>query len=644
MAAGIADTLRQAVDLHQQGQIARAMALYRQILQGHPSHFDALHLLGVACLQNGNPEAALALIGQAIRVNPRSADALTNLGNALRELGRHTQALTCYDRALGIRPDSAETRYNRALTLQELQRHDDALAEYDRALALRPGYIEARYNRGVVLQDSRRYEDAALAFAQLLELAPACPYAAGKLGYLRLLCCDWTSCHAQLAQLSGDVRAGRRVCDPFSFAAMSNSAAAQLVCARTYAADRYPPAAPPLWSGERYDHDKIRVAYLSADFHEHATTHLMAGLFEHHAADRFEITAISFGPDRQDGMRQRLIKAFGRFIDVRGKSDREVALLLREMEIDIAVDLKGYTQGSRPGILAQRPAPVQINYLGMPATMGTSCMDYIIADAWVIPPDHHLHYAEQILYLPDSYQATDDSRNIDAHTPSRADLSLPEEGFVFCCFNNNYKITPDLFTLWMRLLHQVSGSVLWLLEDNPVATRNLRAEARLRGIAPERLVFAPRVTAGAHLARHRRADLCLDTLPYNAHTTASDALWAGLPVLTCAGETFAGRVAASLLSAAGLPELITQDLDHYAALALELARNPARLREIRARLAHNRGTCPLFATDRFRRHLESAYVILWERCRRQETPAAFSVLPVDHAIRPLAAPDREDRG
>ncbi len=390
--------------------------------------------------------------------------------------------------------------------------------------------------------------------------------------------------------------------------------------------------------------DKIRVAYLSADFHEHATTHLMAGLFEHHDADRFEITAISFGPDRRDDMRRRLSKAFGRFIDVRGKSDREVALLLREMEIDIAVDLKGYTQGSRPGILAQRPAPVQINYLGMPATMGTSCMDYIIADAWVIPPEDHLHYAERILYLPDSYQATDDSRNIDAHAPSRADLSLPEEDFVFCCFNNNYKITPDLFTLWMRLLHQVSGSVLWLLEDNPVATRNLRAEARRRGIAPERLVFAPRVAAGAHLARHRCADLCLDTLPYNAHTTASDALWAGLPVLTCAGTTFAGRVAASLLSAAGLPELITRDLDHYAALALELARNPARLRDIRARLAHNRDTCPLFATDRFRRHLESAYTILWERGRRQEPPAAFSVLPVDHATRPVATPGSEDRG
>ncbi|MBK8133630.1 MAG: tetratricopeptide repeat protein [Gammaproteobacteria bacterium] len=631
MTPGISTKLQQALGLHQQGQIARAAVLYQEILRDQPGHFDALHLLGVASLQSGNPEAALELIGRAIHINPRNPDALTNLGNALRELGRHAQALTCYERALAIRPDSPESHYNRALALQELHRHDAALAEYDRALALRPGYIEARYNRGVVLQDSGRHEDAALAFAQLLEIAPDCPYAAGKLRYLRLLCCDWRDYHAEQIQLVEAVAAGRRACDPFSFTAMSNTAAAQLACAKTYATDRYPPAATPLWSGERYAHDKIRVAYLSADFHEHATTHLMAGLFEHHDFDRFEITAISFGPDRQDSMRSRLINAFDHFIDVRAKTDREVALLLREMEIDIAVDLKGYTQGSRTGILAQRPVPVQINYLGMPATMGARYIDYIIADPWVIPPEDYSHYSEQILHLPDSYQATDDSRQIDVHTPARADLNLPEDGFVFGCFNNNYKITPELFAIWMRLLHQVSGSVLWLLEDNPVATRNLRAQALLHGIAPERLVFAPRVPTGAHLARHRRADLFLDTLPYNAHTTASDALWAGLPVLTCAGNTFVGRVAASLLSAVGLPELIARDLDSYAALALELARHPERLREIRARLARNRGTCPLFATDRFRRHLESAYIVLRERSQRGETPTPFSVVPLRDA-------------
>lgn len=284
MTPGISTKLQQALGLHQQGQIARAAVLYQEILRDQPGHFDALHLLGVASLQSGNPEAALELIGRAIHINPRNPDALTNLGNALRELGRHAQALTCYERALAIRPDSPESHYNRALALQELHRHDAALAEYDRALALRPGYIEARYNRGVVLQDSGRHEDAALAFAQLLEIAPDCPYAAGKLRYLRLLCCDWRDYHAEQIQLVEAVAAGRRACDPFSFTAMSNTAAAQLACAKTYATDRYPPAATPLWSGERYAHDKIRVAYLSADFHEHATTHLMAGLFR---ASRF---------------------------------------------------------------------------------------------------------------------------------------------------------------------------------------------------------------------------------------------------------------------------------------------------------------------------------------------------------------------
>lgn len=399
------------------------------------------------------------------------------------------------------------------------------------------------------------------------------------------------------------------------------------MCAQTYTADRFPPTPAPLWAGEIYRHERIRVAYLSADFHEHATTHLMAGLFEHHDRERFEITAVSFGPDRQDAMRQRVAAACDRFLDVRGRRDAEVAGMLRALEIDIAVDLKGHTQGNRAGILAHRPAPVQINYLGMPATMGAGYIDYLIADPRVIPPAEFPHYAEQILYLPDSYQATDDTRAIAAHTPSRAELALPEDGFVFCCFNNSYKITPDLFALWMRLLGAIPGSVLWLLDDNPAATRNLCAAAQRHGIAPERLVFAPRIDAAAHLARHRRADLFLDTLPYNAHTTASDALWSGLPVLTCAGRTFAGRVAASLLHAVGLPELITRDHAGYAALALALARDPGRLAALRTRLAQQRTSSPLFGTDRFRRHLEAAYVTLRERQRRGEPPAAFSVVP-----------------
>jgi len=351
-------------------------------------------------------------------------------------------------------------------------------------------------------------------------------------------------------------------------------------------------------------------------------------VIEQHDRARFEVTAISLGPERQDGMRARLTAAFDRFIDARNMRDREVASLLRGMEIDIAVDLQGYTKGCRPGIFARRAAPVQVNYLGYPGTMGARYMDYIIGDACLIPADHHRYYSEKVVYLPDSYQPNDSRRGIAERTPSRGELGLPETGFVFCCFNNNHKIAPRVFDIWMRLLARVEGSVLWLLEDNAAVARNLRREAALRGIAPERLVFAPRAKMEEHLARQRRADLFLDTLPYNAHVTASDALWVGLPLLTRSGDAFAARVAASLLNAVGLPDLVTTTWEDYEKLALKLATEDGLLAGIRARLAANRATHPLFDTGRIRRHLESAYVTMWERAGRGQPPESFAVRAV----------------
>jgi predicted O-linked N-acetylglucosamine transferase (SPINDLY family) len=393
--------------------------------------------------------------------------------------------------------------------------------------------------------------------------------------------------------------------------------------------DRCSASPASLWNGERYQHDRIRLAYLSADFHEHATAYLMAELFEAHDRARFETTAISFGPDSNDGMRARLSAAFGRFIDVRNRGDREVAALLRKLEIDIAVDLKGFTAGARAGILSHRAAPVQVNYLGYPGTMGADFIDYILADRFVIPEEHYACYTEKVVYLPDTYQVNDSKRVIAERTPTRAEVELPDTDFVFCCFNNNYKITPEIFDCWMRLLNEVQGSVLWLLADNATASRNLRREAEARGVAPERLVFAPRVKLEDHLARQRLADLFLDTLPFTAHTTGSDALWAGLPLLTCHGTTFPGRVAASLLNAVGLRELIAYSLEEYEALALKLATSPAMLNDIRARLAQNRHTHSLFNTDRFRRHIEAAYTTMWERYQRGEPPESFAVEPID---------------
>jgi predicted O-linked N-acetylglucosamine transferase (SPINDLY family) len=394
-----------------------------------------------------------------------------------------------------------------------------------------------------------------------------------------------------------------------------------------FAREEMPAKAERLWRGERYAHERIRLAYVSGDFLNHATAVLMAELFELHDRARFEVIAISYGPDDRSELRGRLVKAFDQFHDVGAKSGLEIARQIRALEADIAIDLKGYTTDYRGQIFVHRPAPVQANYLGFPGTLGTKDFDYIIADPIVLPPEHEPYYAEQVARLPGCYQVNDRKRAIAAATPSRAEAGLPPDGFVFCCFNNNWKILPTMFDVWMRLLKKAEGGVLWLLRDNDSVEVNLRREAAVRGVDPARLVFAGRASHAKHLARHRLADLFLDTLPYNAHTTASDALWAGLPVLTCRGETFAGRVAASVLQAADLPELVTANLADYETLALRLAQERDLLSDIKAKLARNRDTCRLFDTTTFARHIEAAYTTMWEISQRGEKPRSFDVQP-----------------
>ena len=657
----IANVFQKAVTLHQQGQLAQAERSYHAVLRQAPNHVGAQRLLGLIECQRGNFAAAVQLIGQALKLNPKDESAHSLIAYALLQLARYEEALASCDRALAIRPDYAEALNNRGLALLGLARHREALASYDRALAVRPDYAEALSNRGNVLLELRRYEEAlasngrALAvnpdhpgalnnrgnvllelrrheeaakdFERLVAVKPDWEYAQGNMLHSQLHCCDWKDYSWTVELIVKDVIAGKRVAHPFIFLSISESSRDQLQCARTFSQERYAASAQALWKGERYQHDRIRVAYLSADFHRHPVAYLMAGLFEAHDKSRFEITAISFGPDSKDDMRTRLENSFDHFIDVRRKSDRDVALLLKDLEIDIALDLKGYTDRGRTGILAFRAAPIQVNFLGYPGTMGVDYIDYVLADRFVIPKDEHSFYAEKVVYLPDTYQPNDSKRRISEHTPTRADAGLPETGFVFCSFNDSHKITPPVFDVWMRLLDQVAGSVLWLLGDNAVAVRNLRHNAERRGVAPDRLLFAPRVNLEDHLGRHRLAGFFLDTLPYNAHTTASDALWAGLPVVTCVGSSFAGRVAGSLLSAVGLPELITESLEDYEALALKLARDKHLLAAIKTKLAQNRETFPLFDTDRFRQHIESVYETMWERYQRDEPPTSFAVAP-----------------
>jgi predicted O-linked N-acetylglucosamine transferase (SPINDLY family) len=592
----------------------RALALKPNYAEGWKNRAGLLTILG-------RHEEALQATDKALGLAPNAADLLCRRGDLLALLNRPEDAAAAYERYLGLKPDDADAWHARGFALKFVNRRKDALACFDKAVNLAPQNLAMRTSRGNMLFEIERFEDAARDYEILLAGESPPSWAHGYLTICRLHCCDWSSLDEKRAKISADLKEGRFVLDPIGNAYVSHSLAEQLQCARIWAADKYP-AMPPLWRGERYRHQKIRLAYLSADFRAHATAFLMAGVFEHHDRNRFETIAISYSTDDRSPMRERLMRAFDRFIDVGTRNDAEIARAMREMEIDIAVDLKGYTAESRPGILSYRPAPVQAHYLGFPGTMGVDYVDYLIADPIVVPEEHRTFYTEKIAYLPDTYQCNDRERRVAERVPMRFEAGLPS-GFVFCCFNNNHKIAPEMFAVWMRLLGQVEGSVLWLLQDNAAVTANLRREAKTRGIAPERLIFAPRTDPASHLARQSLADLFLDTLPYNAHTTASDALWVGLPLLTVPGSTFAGRVAASLLHAAGLPEMVTNSLADYEALALRLARDPAALRAIRAKLKQNRDSCPLFDTARITRNLENVYTAMWERSERGLPPATI---------------------
>ncbi|MGH8693932.1 MAG: tetratricopeptide repeat protein, partial [Burkholderiales bacterium] len=442
-----------------------ALESYDRAIAIKADYPDAFFNRGMVLSGLNRYEEALESYDQVLAIRPNDSRALFNHANVLAELKCYIQAVGSYDRAIALDPDNPLVFNNRGNVLADLYRHEEALECYERAIALKPDYLEALFNRGVALSELKRFEEALANFERAVGFRPdfpyAFPYALSSIFRARQNLCDWFSYEETTDSIVGKVRAGRRAATPFPFLSLSDSAADQLQCSRLFAADKYPAASQPLWRGERYRHDRIRLAYLSADFRAHASSFLLAGVFEHHDRNRFETIAISFGADDQSEMRTRVKGAFEHFIDVRNRSDLEVARLMREHEVDIAVDLMGYTQSARMGILALRPAPVQVNYLGYPGTLGSDYIDYILADRVVIPEDHLVHYAEKVVYLPDTFQANDPKRPIADYTPSRAEAGLPDEGFVFCSFNNTYKINPRVFDVWMRLLDQVQGSVLW---------------------------------------------------------------------------------------------------------------------------------------------------------------------------------------
>lgn len=648
---------------YQRGEHVQAVRLFDKVLKHNPKFSSAHNNRGNALKEMNHFDEALASYDQAIALQSADADAFNNRSIVLYELKRFAEALVSCDRAIAIKPDHAKALNTRANILRELKRHDEALANCDKAASLMPDYVDAFNTRGVILYEMRRFDEALASYDQALAIksddaeviknranvlarlrrfseavtaynmatkhGPNQRYLDGLRLYTKMSICDWDGFDADCARLKSAIAKGNHASQPFTLLSVTAEPALQRKCAELYIADKCSPAPTPLWRGERYAHQRIRIAYVSADFREHPVAMLTAGLFECHDRSRFEIIAVSTGPDSQDRMSRRLKTSFDRFYDAQTMSDRDAAKLIRDLEVDIAVDLNGFTEGTRLNILASRPAPIQVNYLGYAGTMGRNYWDYIVADRFVIPEKQKGDYSEEIVYLPDTFMASDSSRKISDRTPSRADAGLPEDGLVFCCFNNGYKITPDAFDIWMRLLQEIDGSILWLSASIPAAMQNLRNEATKRGISSDRLIFASHVESNEdHLARHRLADLFLDTFCYNAHATANDALWAGVPILTCSGSAFANRVAGSLLNSIGLPEMITYSLDEYEALALKLARQPDFLAAIKQKLAQHREVFPLFNTKRFTRHIEAAYQTMWERYQRDEPAQSFAVDPI----------------
>jgi predicted O-linked N-acetylglucosamine transferase (SPINDLY family) len=597
---------------------ARAVAL-------RPNYMEAWNNRGTVLMMLGRPQQALECFEKVIALDANQLEALRKTADILLFLKRNKGAAERYAKYLAQKPDDSDAWANSGVALVESERYAEGLEAFDKAVAINPSNADAWNHRGNVLFQLKRYDEAATSYERALSVAPNLPYATGYMAQSRIRCCDWSHLEEDRARIAAGLQAGFPVVDPFGNLVVSVSAADQLRCARIASAETTQALPPSLWQGERYTHGKIRIAYLSADFRPHPVAFLIAGVFEHHDKNRFETVGISFGPASDSDIRKRMESAFDHFIDVRNESDFDIASRLRRMEIDIAIDLTGYCEHGRTEILAFRPAPVQVNYLGFPGTSGADFIDYIIADQTIIPPEQAQFFSEKVVYLPDSYQANDRKRRVAPRRPTRREAGLPDEGTVFCAFNNAYKITPPIFDLWMGLLREVEGSVLWLLGDTPDAVRNLAREAEARGISARRLIFAPRVAPDEHLARFGLADLFLDTLPYNAHTTASDALWTGVPVVTCLGEAFAGRVAASLLKASGLPELITESLEDYRALALRLGCDRTALKHLKEKLELARLSCPLFDTARVTRQLEAAYTEMWRRRQQGEAPSTFTI-------------------
>lgn len=613
-----ASLVETGVQLYTAGKFSEALALMETFLAQHSADPAALNIAAAAALALNNTALAEQYWSHAIAVAPTFADAHFNLGNLFRESQRMADAEASYKQAITIQPNHILAYYNLARMLQDAKRLTEAEAAYLKVLSINNGYAEVHNNLGVLYHETGRLPESVASYRRALSIKPDHGHALSKVVHVSLHDCRWDT-------LEDDIRAVKTMlaqgipheCTPFDALSMPGlDAADHKRAAELYARYKYAAflAHPPLVDPARHlHHDRLRIGYLSADFHDHATVRLMAGVLEHHNRKKLDVYAYSYGPDLHDKGRQRVINACEHFCDLRILKPVDAARKIADDEIDILVDLKGYTQHSRLEITALRPAPVIISWLGYPGTLGYPRLaDYIIGDPIVTPIECAADFSETLALMPHCYQPNDRTRPL-PQPPTRAAAGLPEQGFIFCSFNQSYKITPEILNLWCRLLATVNDSMLWLLAPpGKSAQENLQREIALRGIAPDRVVFAKALPLAEHMSRLQLADLALDTYPCTSHTTASDALWAGVPIITCPGDSFVSKVPASLLNAAGLPELIAADFEAYFRLAQSLATNPDTLRAMRERLIAQRFNMPLFDTANFTRDLENIYARIWQ--------------------------------
>lgn len=658
----------QAVTLHRHGQFDQAKAIYEQILQLEPRHFDATHLLGLMACQQKDHATGLPLIHQAIAINPQNAGPHSNLGVIYKELKQFDEALKFqskaieldpgfskayfnrgnlykalkqqdlaiqdYHKALELNPQDAEALVNRALVYFDLKNYSTAEKDLDRAIAINPQLGDAHFNRGLLMTRLLRFDQALISYRQTLVLTPNFDFLLGEKLYSQLFCCDWSDFDEHAELLKTRLVQHQKVSAPLIASGVLDSPVHQQIAAQIWAEQTYPTnqALGPLQNPSLDDiqsgtHRKIRIGYVSADFHDHPVSILLAELFELHDKTRFELIAFDSTqekPNKKDTLRERIKSAFDEFISIKDLDDKTAAALMRAKHLDVVIDLGGHTLNSRLGTLAYRVAPVQLSYVGYLGTLGAPYIDYILADDTLIPEKNQPFYTEQLLYLP-CYQVNDRKREISSRVFKREELGLPETGFVYCCFNNNYKITPSTFAAWMTILKSVPGSVLWLLADNPTAQTNLSNNAALHGVDPLRLIFGGRLEASEYLARYKTADLFLDTWPYNAGTTATDALLVGLPVLTRMGESFASRMASSVLMGLDLPELITGSIEAYQQRAIELALNPVPYQVLRDKVSNNRIKSQLFNPVAFTTHLEDGLIHALKHAQSGQGPKTFHV-------------------